>query len=134
MKFSLFLGALWLAVVPVAMPAEMITRSLPKPRPKHPGHVFLAGEDVVLRVAHSWGRWVFVDYKDRPLATLQAAEGVLNLGRLPVGFHRGRHDGPSNWVSCAGLLPLQVPAPLTLPVALDMAMAWFYPKEKTDAE
>ena len=132
MKFSLFLGTLWLAVVLVAIPEETIARSLPKPRPDHPGNIFLAGEDVVLRVSDAAGRWLFVDYEDRPAATLQAAEGGLNLGRLQVGFYRGRHDGQSNWVSCAVLPPLRVPTPLTSPVALDVAMAWFYPKEKMD--
>ena len=61
MKFSLVLGALWLAVVPSAIPAGTIPPSRPKPRAEHPGHVFLAGEDLVLQVADSWGRWVNED-------------------------------------------------------------------------
>lgn len=77
--------------------------------------------------------WRLLDYDDKLLTTSRASEGRVNLGRLPVGFYRLRTEGEVKWISCAVLEPLPAPTPMTSPIALDVAMAWFYPKKKMDS-
>ena len=55
------------------------------------------------------------------------------MGRLPVGFYRLMQAGQTNRVSVGVVAPLQAPIPLTSPIAMDVAMSWFYPAEKMEA-
>ncbi len=109
------------------------TRSVPIVRASHPGNTFLEGEEVVIPIASGGPTtWHVLDYDAKEVASAQVADGAARLGRLPVGFYCLRADGHSNWVSCAVVAPLRAPTPLTSPVALDVAMAWFYPRAKMD--
>ena len=62
-------------------------------------------------------------------------EGRAELGKLPVGYYELRGDGGagSNRVTLGVLEPLRAPTPLTSPIAIDVAMAWFFPKERMAA-
>lgn len=134
MKVIRVLGMLLLAAIHCVSAATSTPRSIPKPLTNHPGNVFLLGQEVVLRVRDGQADpWHVMTYEDKELATVHATEGQINLGRLPVGFYRLRGKGLTNWISCAVLVPLKAPTPPTSPVALDVAMAWFYPPEKMDA-
>ena len=111
-------------------------RPIAQPLPDHPGNLFLAGEEVVLHVpAEHTNLWRLLNYEDQTVAELASAAGRLTLGRLPVGWYRVRQpaDPDSPWVALGVLEPLRAPTPATSPVALDVAMAWFYPKEKMAA-
>jgi len=114
-----------------------LTRVLPRPFDGHPGNVFLAGESVSLPVpAAEPAGWRLFDYDDKTIAEVKPANGVVGLGPLPAGFYRLRPAGVvtgTNWISLAVLPPLKAPTPLTSPIGLDVAMAWFYPPEKMDA-
>ncbi|MCX6907017.1 MAG: hypothetical protein NTY01_03125 [Verrucomicrobia bacterium] len=133
MKHLFQVALLVLAMVNALPAAEATARSVPKPLAEHPGNVFLAGEEVFLRVPDSTSvAWRLLDYDDKLLMTPRASGGSVSLGRLPVGFYRLRAEGEAKWISCAVLEPLAAPTPLTSPVALDVAMAWFYPKAKMD--
>ncbi len=115
-------------------PVLSAPRPIPSPLPDHPGNVFVAGEEVVLRLPSGQaGLWRAYDYEERELAAPRVAEGRASLGPLPPGFYRLRREGSSNWVSCAVLAPLKAPTPADSPVALDVAMAWFYGQEKMEA-
>lgn len=117
-----------------AAAADGPARSLPKPLSGHPGNIFLAGEEVILPApAGPAEGWQLVDYDDQPVTALEASGGRLSLGRLPSGFFRVVRADNSNWVSLAVLEPLRTPTPKSSPIAIDVAMAWFYPKEKMDA-
>jgi len=106
-------------------------RGIPKPLEGHPGNVFLEGEDVAVKLPQSDGFWRLINYDDRVVCRVNPdTNGVAQLGKLPVGFYRLIRTGDSNWVSLAVLKPLKSPTPLSSPIALDVAMAWFYPKEK----
>ena len=109
---------------------ELFPRPIPQPLAEHPGNIFLAGEEVVLRVPPGGGR--VCDYDDKEIVAIGAAQERVSLGQLPVGFYRFRGAGQSNWMSCAVIAPLKAPTPLTSPIALDVAMSWFYPDEKMD--
>lgn len=112
------------------------SRSIPAPLPNHPGNVFLVGEDVTVALtAAAAGPWRLLDYQDSVLREVSPVDGQVRLGPLPVGFFRLRPvDGASNlWVSLAVLERLRTPTPATSPIALDVAMSWFYPQEKMDA-
>ncbi len=113
-------------------------RQLPLPLRDHPGNVFLAGEFVAVPPPPgSADRWDLVDYEGK-LAGAGAVTGVrLELGRLAPGWYELRRGGAeaafSNRVSLAVLPPLKWPTPRTSPVALDVAMAWFYPPDQMPA-
>jgi hypothetical protein len=104
----------------------------PKPLPDHPGNVFLEGEDVVVRPAGTGTAWTLADYDERE-RQVSVTNGALQLGRLPVGFYRLRQAGNPAWTSLAVLQPLAAPTPSNSPIGLDVAMAWFYPKDKMEA-
>jgi hypothetical protein len=133
MKSVLWTGWL-LAALNGALAAETTPRSLPKPLSQHPGNVFLAGENVVLPVPPKPAApWRLLDYDDKEITAVTASNGRVSLGALPAGFYRLRYGAESNWVSLAVLAPLKTPIPLTSPIAIDVAMSWFYPKEKMEA-
>ncbi len=115
--------------------ADAPHRGLPRPLPGHPGNVFLAGEEIVVPLpSGTTNAWRLVDYRDNTLHTLPGG-AAARPGRLPVGFYRLRPpvETHSNWISFAVIAPLVAPTPLTSPVALDVATAWFYPAEQMDA-
>ncbi|MBI5386497.1 MAG: hypothetical protein HZA90_17645 [Verrucomicrobia bacterium] len=133
---SLLLGlASFLALgVGVTSGGDAAPRPIPQPLANHPGNVFVAGETVRCAAPQSQSEgWRVLDYDDQIVASLRPVNGEFNLGSLPVGFYRLVREGESNWISFAVLAPLKAPTPLSSPVALDVAMAWFYPKEKMDA-
>ncbi len=116
-------------------PSPAPAPALPQPLAAHPGNIFLAGEEVVLSPRLQSERWLLFDDAENKLAELTPAEGKLHLGRLPVGFYRLRPADATNaaWISAGVLAPLQSPTPPASPVALDVAMSWFYTPEKMDA-
>ncbi|NMC19541.1 MAG: hypothetical protein GYA33_03890 [Thermogutta sp.] len=107
-------------------------RPLPAALPSHPGNVFLEGEEII--VPMPGGAWQLLDADDRVIAAVDTADEKAALGKLPVGFYRlRRENSEGDWVSLAVLRPLRVPTPHTSPVAVDVAMSWFYPPEKMPA-
>lgn len=123
-------GLAFAADPPLNRPAQ------PRPLAEHPGNLFLEGEDVTLPLrGPDGGAWRLLDYEDQPVAELNPRDGKARLGRLPVGFYRLRRAGDTNtsWVSLGVLAPLQAPTPADSPVALDVAMAWFYGEPKMPA-
>jgi hypothetical protein len=113
------------------------SRTIPHPLPSHPGNIFLAGEDVTLPAppAGDGDTWRAVDYAGRSVAEGRVHAGPIELGRLPVGYYEIRRTtGPAtNWLSIGVLEGLREPTPLSSPIGIDVAMAWFYPKDKMAA-
>lgn len=112
------------------------TRQVPTPLAENPGNIFLAGTEVTIPLpANSPVNWQLMDYTDQLIAEPSARKEALHLGTLPVGFYRLKSVGAdaSNWISLGVLAPLAAPTPLTSPVALDVACAWFYPPDRMDA-
>lgn len=73
--------------------------------------------------------WVLEDFEGHRLRRIEGATGLVELGRLPVGFYRLRPVGrpDSLWVSLGVLPALRQPPAPDSPVSLDVAMSWFYP-------
>lgn len=129
-RFSLLVLTLLVISICHVM-GERVVRGIPKPLVNHPGNVFLAGEEILLRLPEGDARsWRLFDYDGREIAALRTNGMGLSLGRLPVGFYRLKTPDGKDWVSCAVIAGLNSPTPLSSPVALDVAMAWFYPKGK----
>jgi hypothetical protein len=106
-------------------------RGIPKPLANHPGNVFLAGEEVLVRLPEGGTpSWRLFDYEEKEIAVVRTNGVVVSLGRLPVGFYRLKTPDGKDWISCAVVAGLNSPTPASSPVALDVAMAWFYPKGK----
>ena len=113
-------------------------RPLPVPQRDHPGNVFLAGELVAVSPPPGTvDRWDLVDYDGQTIDGGAVVGVRLELGQLAPGWYELRRGGAdaafSNHVSLAVLPPLKSPTPLTSPIALDVAMAWFYPPDQMPA-
>jgi hypothetical protein len=125
------LGALiWAGGLP---DAGADTRAIPRPLPSHPGNIFLAGETVTVPapLAGDGDAWRAVDYEGRIVAEGRGNAGPVELGHLPVGYYevwRGG-AGTTNRLSIGVLEGLRAPTPLSSPIGIDVAMAWFFPKE-----
>jgi len=133
------------ALMPLLVFAAQTERPIPKPLPDHPGNVFLAGEDVVVEMPpagtagqassgtkeEKGGAWRLTDYEGKTVAEGTAADGKATLGKLPVGYYELRRvvDGApqAKRVTVGVLAPLLSPTPLTSPISIDVASAWFYP-------
>ena len=116
--------------------AEVISRSIPHPLPSHPGNIFLTGENIIVAPPPGGAEgWSAIDYEGKVVAQGRIKNGMIEVGPLPVGWYevvRGV-DHITNRV-CAGVVePLRAPTPLTSPIAIDVAMAWFFPKESMAA-
>src|SRR6266496_6053860 len=132
---SLWRNILWLLILVQqgSASAPSYERRVPTPLAAHPGNIFLEGEEVTVPLAGRGARWTLFDYEGRILAEPALAEGRAVLGPLPSGFYRLEQAGGSNWISVGVLTPLSTPTPASSPIALDVAMAWFYPQTEMDA-
>jgi hypothetical protein len=144
--FSRLLAPLWPGVgVAVAfciacplVRAAGVGRQAPRPLTSHPGNVFLADEEVVLSLSTNGpGNWQLVDYDGQTVSSGTAPGGKVSLGRLPVGWYEVRAGeaagANARRVSLGVLASLKAPTPATSPIAMDVAMAWFYAPERMPA-
>ena len=106
-----------------------IQREIPRPLAHHPGNVFLEGEVVRISLPLP-GTWSLYDAEDSLVKEIHVEGTSAELGSLPVGFYRLRSPEFDDWVSLAVIAPLRVPTPESSPIALDVAMSWFYPEGK----
>ncbi len=114
--------------------AGAANRTVPHPLPSHPGSIFLAGEAVSVPAppAGDGDTWRAVDYEGRSVAEGWVTAGPVELGRLPVGYYELQRSAGqvTNRLSVGVLERLHAPTPLTSPIGIDVAMAWFYSKDK----
>ncbi len=126
-----------LACAGFATGANAGTRAVPHPLPSHPGNIFLAGEYVTVPAAPAGDgdTWQAVDYDGRLVAEGVVKSGPIELGRLAIGYYevRRRAGQGTNRLSVGVLEGLRTPTPLSSPIGVDVAMAWFYPKEEMPA-
>jgi hypothetical protein len=120
-------------MIPVG--ADSLPRAIPYPLPSHPGNIFLAGEPVA--VAAPPGEvetWRAVDYDDNPVANGLCKNGMAEIGPLPAGWYKIMRDAgqATNEVFLGVLEPLRAPTPLSSPIGIDVAAAWFYPDARLD--
>lgn len=108
------------------MSRQIPQRVIPRPLPNHPGNVFLEGEEVSVPVGEGDTAWRALDYEGKVVAEGKAAGGHAGLGRLPVGYYEVRRGDEANGITVGVLAPLRAATPLTSPIAIDVAMAWFY--------
>ena len=116
-----------------SLAAAPVRRDVAQPIASHPGNIFVASEEVVVPLPSGDGRWKLVNDEGRALSDVMSRDGKASLGKLGVGFYRLEPEGGGNWISLGVLAPLRQPTPLTSPIAMDVAMAWFYPKDRMDA-
>jgi hypothetical protein len=106
-------------------------RTIPRAQAPHPGNIFLRGEQIVISTPAGAGtNWVVMDYDGRRVSEGRDDSGKANVGSLPAGYYELRREGGSNRVSIGVLEPLTAPTPTNSPIAIDVAMAWFFQKEK----
>jgi len=116
--------------------AENGTRTIPRPLPSHPGNIFLTGEQVSVAVpSGNIETWHAMDYEGQTVTEGRVEKGRAELGKLPVGYYElaWSQGAASNRVSLGVLEPLRAPTPHTSPIGIDVAMAWFFPKESMAA-
>jgi hypothetical protein len=131
-SLAAFLGALiWAGS---AAQTGAVDRTISHPLPSHPGNVFLLGEDVIVPALPPGDSdtWRVVNYEGRVVTEGAATAGPVDLGHLYAGYYelqRGAGQA-TNRFSLAVLRRLEAPTPSGSPICIDVAMAWFYPKEK----
>jgi hypothetical protein len=119
------LGVVLLAAVVESRGAE--DKPAARPLANHPGNVFLAGEEVVVRLSAEDGtKWEAADYDGKPVAIGAVLGGKARLGRLPVGYYELRQGGAATATAIGVLAPLRSPVSPSSPIAIDLAMSWFY--------
>jgi hypothetical protein len=118
-------------VASIAASVAAADRAIATPALNHPGNVFLAGEEVSVRLPDLAGPWRLVDYDGRVVKEIRETKPA-RLGVLPIGYYELVNSaGPVNHetrITLGVLAPLKAPTPRTSPIACDVAMAWFYPK------
>ncbi|MGO9115637.1 MAG: hypothetical protein ACLP9L_41045 [Thermoguttaceae bacterium] len=96
-----------------------------RPLPNHPGNVFLAGEEVsIVLSAEDGATWHVADYDGKPAASGTVQGGKARLGRLALGYYELRCGAAATTIGV--LAPRQSPVPQSSPIAIDVAMSWFY--------
>lgn len=128
---DLFLAATVAASV-FQFEAKAGPRSIPRPLPTHPGNIFTREEDVVISVPQGNETWRLFDYEGRVAKEGRCENGRAVIGRVSAGYYE-LAAGPgenTRHISLGVLEPLRAPTPMDSPVGIDVAMAWFFPKEK----
>jgi hypothetical protein len=88
----------------------------------HPGNVFLAGDEVRIRLPETWAAWRAVDVDGNEVGRGNGPEA--ELGQLPIGYFEVLELDGSGRIT-AGVLP-KIAASENTPIAIDAAMSWFY--------
>ena len=132
-RLALLFGVVLLAALSVCLAAD--SRPIPRTLPSHPGNIYLAGEKIIVAAPPGEAdTWRAVDYENKVAAKGRFNNGMAEVGNLPVGWYKVvRGVGHvTNRVFLAVIEPLRAPTPLSSPIDIDVAMAWFFSKEKMD--
>jgi hypothetical protein len=132
----LAVASIWVLAIAGLAEHSSLRRQVPRPLASHPGNIFLAGESVSIALpGAAAGSWRVIDYAGRGVASGTVANARATVGSLPTGYYEVRWGDESftNRVSVGIVTPLRTPTPLSSPVGLDVAMAWFYPEPKMEA-
>lgn len=114
--------------------AEPAGRAIPRPLPSHPGNIFVEGEEVTVSAGSIGGSWHANDYEGNAVREGKVKDGLLDLGRLPVGYYEVTGSDTNVQPIHIGVLePLRAPTPIGSPIGIDVAMAWMYPPDKMAA-
>jgi hypothetical protein len=120
----MFLVLCVLAVFGVPVRAE---RALPKPLPNHPGNIFQAGEEVQVSLPpKATGEWKLFGIENKQIGDAHPVPEKVDLGKLSVGYYELRGEQPADKVYIGVIAPLVAPTPMTSPIGIDVAMAWFW--------
>jgi len=130
-SFARFCAGLLFAASIIHFEAHAESRSIPHPLPSHPGNVFVAGEDILIKLPSAQTTWKLLNYEGITLKEGRTENEMAQLGRLPVGYYEIK-TSESARISLGILEPLHALTPTNSPVGIDVAMAWFFPKEKMD--
>lgn len=106
-------------------------RAVAIPEPGHPGNVFLADEEVLLR-APAGVTWRALNERGEVLGegNLSPSEGSLmaSLGRLQIGWYKveflAGDQSCAGWTTAAVLARPVAPVPEDSPVCVDAALSW----------
>jgi hypothetical protein len=94
-----------------------------RPLLHHPGNVFVEGEQVTLPPSTQPLR--YFDYDNKQLD---------NVNNVPIGYYEARTPDNKRYTTFAVIAPLKQTASNQSPLAIDVAMAWFYknPQQQKD--
>jgi len=114
------------------VPASAKTGAVPRSLERHPGNIFLAGEEVSIELpADSAESWQVVDVDGQKVMEGRGGNRA-GLGRLPVGYYELRRQNKAP-ISMGVVAQLNSPTNARSPISADVAMAWFYPEAKMPA-
>lgn len=118
---------------------QQITRQIIRPAPEHPGNVFLADEQVTIKLPRNLPsqtvRWQVLDDRGNVLerSTLdrdsQTVQDIIKIGKVGIGWYRIEFLDADrkvlDWTTAAVLAPQAEPVPQDSPVCVDSATSWF---------
>lgn len=119
---------LWFIVLLLAASATFAQGPAVAPSPNHPGNIFLQTESISLDVPA--GDWELRNDGGQLVKRVHANGGKLDLDRLSIGYYE--LDGKGQRITFGVIAPLVERPSASSPIALDVAMAWFYPAAKMD--
>lgn len=119
---------------------HMVERGAPVALARHPGNVFLAGEEVGIELpaeVEGAASWRAMDDALVEIASGDLdGDGVAGVGSLPVGWYRveflNADGGAAGFTTAAVLAKLAAPTPQDSPVCVDAAMSWLA-EERSEA-
>ncbi|WP_428303931.1 hypothetical protein [Lacipirellula sp.] len=92
----------------------------------HPGNVHVVGETVRVPIPATWTSWRAIDVDGKEIGRGSLSKDPVDLGKLPVGYFEVLESAGPGIVTAAVLAPVEPVA--DTPIALDTAIAWFYPE------
>ncbi|MGB9689002.1 hypothetical protein [Thermogutta sp.] len=132
-RLARFLVAVMFVALGIALGSDAsgqgVERTIPRPLAHHPGNIFVEGESVRISLPKR-GVWQLLDADNQVVKSVGVNDTLVELGPLPVGFYRLKNEDYPDWVSLGVIAPLKMPTPQTSPIALDVAMSWFYPEDR----
>jgi hypothetical protein len=102
-----------------------------RPLARHPGNIYLRGEQVEIRLDEPDRAWRLVDYDGNEKARGFATNGRALPGRLPVGWYELKTAVQTNWIGVIGEPPSELSP--DSPLSLDLALAWRVPSSNWNA-
>ena len=116
-------------------PLQKIARDIPVPAAAHPGNVFLAGEEVAVKLPPMFPKeavqWQALDDKGSVVGHGQSNlnEQTIRIGALGIGWYRIEFLDSAGkilaWTTAAVLARLAKPVPQDSSVCVDSATSWF---------
>ena len=103
--------------------------------PANPGNIFGDWEEVVISLpVRERNAWRVVDYDGKTVKEGHRHDGLVKLGKMPVGYYELWVEGQARPVTVGVVANVGSPLSAESPICVDAAMSWFYTGENEEAK